>query len=385
VLDARTRERLRRGQLLSILLLGTLGVLAFLVPRSFVAGVHPELLAGELLSLAITLASAILNRSGRVTAAGALFVLGTAAAIALSLLASPVGLDMANRVNFHFFVIPIILAGIVLPYRALLPLWLSCAAFIMVALAFEPHQSDLGALIAQVGLYGVAISPIATTGVVALVSLMSAYSVEHAIVEADRTHELERAYALLAEQKRQLDEGVAVIQQVHAQAANGDLSARAIVSSGALAPLAISLNLMLERLARSRTAEYALGDVEQNIRYLEQAVAELVRGHLDQPVPQRAWGTLTPIALQLEQLRLEVIEVLRQATMYADHVRTASASLVDGTNALAVYLRQPAVSACLSAASSQGLSGLYGQIGRAEDEVRRAVEEVHRFVAQLVV
>jgi hypothetical protein len=385
MLDARTRERLRRGRLLSLLLLGTLGVLAVIVPRSFVDGVHLELLAGELLSLAVTLASAILNRSGRVTAAGTLFVLGTAVAVAVSLLASPVGLDLANRVNLYFFVIPIILAGIVLPYRALLPLWVGCAAFIVLALAFEPHQSDLGTYLAQVGLYGLTISPLAVTGIVTLVSLISASSAERAILEADRTHEVEQAYALLADQKRQLDEGVAAIQQVHAQAANGDLSARATITSGGLAPLAISLNLMLERLARSRTAEYALGDMEQNLRYLEQAIATLALGHFDQPVPQRAWGALTPIALQLEQVRVAVGEVIRQATMHADHVRSASASLVDGTTALAVYLREPAVSTCLSAASSQTLNELYGHIGRAEDEVRRAVEEVHRFVAQLAV
>src|SRR6185437_15717545 len=95
----------------------------------------------------------------------------------------------------------------------------------------------------------------------------------------------------------------ALLQETQARAANGDLSARATISSGELAPLAHSLNLMLERMARSRGAEETLGGIEHSIAQLERATYALSQGQLQQPISPQELGRLTPVALHLEQLR----------------------------------------------------------------------------------
>lgn len=59
--------------------------------------------------------------------------------------------------------------------------------------------------------------------------------------------------AQAAEQKRILEQGIQVIQDVHSQIARGEWNARANITGGPLLPLATSLNLMLDRVAaRSR-------------------------------------------------------------------------------------------------------------------------------------
>lgn len=381
LLDARTRERLRRGQLLSVLFFcGTILLLAFL-PRSFLGGLQLQNLVATSLGFVFILLSALLNRFGHVTAAGAVLVLGVAGAVALSVLASPGGLSMVNRVNFHLFVIPIVIAGILLPYRASILLWLGCVAFILLAVTFMPHSSDMTAYMAQVGVYGAAISPLISTSVVALVSGLAARSVERAILEADRTHELERAYQLLAEQKRRLEEGVAAIQAVHARAANGDLSARSTLAEGELVPLAVSLNLMLDRLARSRAAESALGDVEQRIQRLAWATSAMAEGQLDQPLPTGSWGALTPVVAQLEHLRQALVRTLRQTISLSDRVNAGSGGLVRATRALGLYLQQHPPQDTANPTAQHELRDIYAGIDAAEREAFDGAERLRQFLA----
>ena len=128
-------------------------------------------------------------------------------------------------------------------------------SLLFIALTFNVLSSDSGQ---------VAIRPVllfATIGVVALVvarQLLTLWENAHlAARQAEALEDLARANHHIEEQARQmsthnaeLERGIVHLKAVQAQLANGNLKARAELSSGALLPLAGSLNLMAERLMR---------------------------------------------------------------------------------------------------------------------------------------
>ncbi len=127
-----------------------------------------------------------------------------------------------------------------------------------------------------------AIRPIllaATMGVVALVVTRQIFTLwENARLarqQAESLADLERANKRIEEQTRQiadhsaaLERGIVHLKDVQAQLANGNLRARANLTSGALLPLAGSLNLMADRLMR-------LGQTNIYMHHLVRALDEL--------------------------------------------------------------------------------------------------------------
>lgn len=327
--DARTRERLRRSHLLSILLLALAMILIALFPKSFIPGFDLGALSGIILGAIFIIVSAFFNRSGYTTVAGTIFVTGMAAAIAWSLIGTPNGLAMQDLSTFDLFVVPVVIAGILLPRRASFAMWAGCVIFIVADISLQTRQGDLATYIRQAGLYATVILPIVSTGILAVVSWLAAGSVERAIAEADRSAELQHAYQLLTEQKHRLEESMATIQGVHARVANGNLSARAPITGDEFLPLAVSLNLMLDRLARSATAEQTLGELEQGIQYLHKAVLELVQGHLNHPISPVGLKGMEALAINLEHLRRTLLEILQRGYALIDHLLVTSNGLMD--------------------------------------------------------
>jgi hypothetical protein len=92
------------------------------------------------------------------------------------------------------------------------------------------------------------------------------------------------------QEKRVLEEGVATLREIHARVARGDFAARASTVPGPLLPIAISLNLMLDRLSSmtQRSARYE--QLVQESRTLQVAVERLGQGlpawSPNQPAPQ---------------------------------------------------------------------------------------------------
>jgi len=117
-LDARRREQLRRSHLLSFFLLVLLGAIVVLFPKAFIPELDFGLLGGLFLCSGIAIGSILLNHYRLMNAAASVFVIGIAVAIAFALLATPNGLGMQDLPTFDMFVIPIILAGILLPRRS---------------------------------------------------------------------------------------------------------------------------------------------------------------------------------------------------------------------------------------------------------------------------
>src|SRR5262249_49781395 len=138
--------------------------------------------------------------------------------------------------------------------------------------------------------------------------------------------EVQRAYTLLAEQKHRLEEAIGAIQEVHARVANGDLSARAPTQSGdPLLQLAVSLNLTLERLARTTTTAAHAEALEQELDLLSGHITELAQAHLHVPAPRVR--RLAPLAYGLEQLRTGILQAIQQARSLVEQVDADTTSV----------------------------------------------------------
>jgi HAMP domain len=316
-LTTRQREYLRRSRLLSTLQLTAVILTAILLPRGFLPVLDPGTLLGVGVFALILLASIVLNRQGQVMPAAALFTIGLAAAIAGSQLATPTGkINFQDLAGYDVLVIPLVIAGVLLPSRATILLWAGSVLFVVLDLGLAVHGTSLERYLPSdlppfLRVYPVAIYPLVLTTVVAVISWMAGRSVASALEEADRTTELEQAYALLADQKRRLEESIGTLQQVHARVANGDLSARAPIRPGdPLLQLGVSLNLTLDRLARSTMSAATLEAVEQETAVLSEYVGELAQANLHRPAPAHAVQRLAPLAYNLEQLRAGMLQAI---------------------------------------------------------------------------
>lgn len=369
VTTTRAREYLRRSRLLSTLQLTAVILTAALLPRGFLPVLDPGTLAGVATFALILLSSMMLNRNGRLTAAAALFTGGLALAIAGSQLATPTGkIAFQDLAGYDLLVIPLIVAAVLLPSRVTVLLWLASAAFVVVDLGLAEHGANLDAYLpsdlpAFVRIYPVAIYPIVLTAVVAVISWLAARSVARALEEVDRTAEVERAYALLAEQKRELEIAIGAIQHVHARVANGDLNARAATRPGdPLLQLAASLNLTLERLARGTLSATTLEAVEHDMRILNQYVAELAQAKLQRPAPAQQMRQLAPLALGLERLRTAMLHSISSARQMTEQIGRDNGAL--GQHVRLLESSQPANPESLA-------------------QVQRGVESVHADAARL--
>jgi hypothetical protein len=109
-----------------------------------------------------------------------------------------------------------------------------------------------------------------------------------------------------AQEKRILEEGVASLREIHARVSRGDFTARASTVAGPLLPIAISLNLMLDRLSAMSQRGAKYDQLVQENRMLQMAVERLGQGlpawSPNQPPPQSK-TELRPVFLGLVHLQ----------------------------------------------------------------------------------
>src|SRR6266568_2009610 len=156
-------------------------------------------------------------------------------------------------------------------------------SMLFLALTFNVLSSDSGQI---------AIRPVllfATMGVVALVvarQLLTLWENAHlAARQAEALEDLERANQRIEEQSHhiaehsaELERGIVHLKDVQAQLANGNLRARADLTSGALLPLAGSLNLMAERLMRLGQTSIYMQRLVRSLSELSVALERAARG-----------------------------------------------------------------------------------------------------------
>lgn len=296
----RSQEILRRSRILSVLLLlifitlGVFGPVAILIPTVLI-----PLLAYVLIS-AIAL---MLNRAASVTMGGIFYVLGIDAALTILLVTLPHGLRNINLPDFDLFLISTLVGGIIFSRRLLPFVAVYHILLIVMLFIFLPHEHLLTLEIQSNGQgpYGEISDAILLQIAGTTIAWLNSWSIDRALLRASRAEDLAKAHRRLSEYmrleiklKERLEYGIQVLKEAHARFANGDYKARAILQDNELGSLALSFNLLAERLNR-------VAQIAADYTRLEQAVQQLFAIR-DAVVYQGTLQPLVPTGTYVDQI-----------------------------------------------------------------------------------
>ncbi len=269
--DLKQREAYRRGRLISVALLGIATLFLLMIPTIDIFINRALLLPHSIMLLGIVLAVA-LNRRGNVISAGILIVVGLDLVLILSIFSFP-KMTVFLLPLLDLFVLTELIAAAFLPARAIFVVALGQSVFIALSLAVPLFSLDaeLKAVTHSSAMLGAVTRPIILQVLVAVVLYLFVQSATKAIARADRATVIaafERALAEQGqteiEQKRQLEQSIQQIVQVHTRVANGDLNARVPLAQGnVLWEVAGSLNTLLARFQRLRQDSLQLQQTHQ--------------------------------------------------------------------------------------------------------------------------
>jgi hypothetical protein len=269
------RERARRGRLAGVLLLAfTLIELGALFQFVVVDDDHPMMKLVLVVTLALTIVVAALNRFGRVTAAGLLLV---------ALANLPLASIPATAIGGKFDVVDLgalyLAAGSVLVAASVLEPWsvfvvaaINCALMSLIIVGM-PHSEAFDQLLASNNAQQAFAGPLLMQVVVALVAYFWARSVFNALKRADRAEEIAALERREVERTHELEQGVRELLDVHVQLANGDFQVRAQpIRNPLLWQIGSSLNTLIARFARLAQMEFLLRRTDQEARRLAESI-----------------------------------------------------------------------------------------------------------------
>ncbi|HEY3992431.1 MAG TPA: hypothetical protein VGM01_06070 [Ktedonobacteraceae bacterium] len=251
------QERLRRSRILSGLLFLMLISVAIVIPTAIVA---PTYWTAILIFVVLGFVAFFCNRATLINLGGLFVIFAIDATVITIVMALPKGIGNSNIPDFDFFIIATLVGGIVLPRRILPFLALFHIMLIFTLFSLLPHDPLLTKEI-QINQGGSAYNELSDTLLLqvigAAIAWLNARSVDLALLRASKAEELAATQRSLSEQTKlqgeqmeRLEYGIEVLKEAHARFANGDYRARAVLQANELAPLAISFNLLADRLNR---------------------------------------------------------------------------------------------------------------------------------------
>ncbi len=260
-------EQRRRRALLRVISIGVLVPVLLLIPTALIPTLDKVTLTALILALIGTLAAFLLNQADQVGAGSFALLAGLAAAVAWEVVAKAQaqhGIDLSDLRLYDLFILPIVVSGVLLGRRGPLIFGAAAALFTIVSLFTLPHTPELqlywdghykDAILGSV--YDVIAVPLVIQVLAATGAWLGADSVRNALLEASRAEDLAAAKGQIQEQTRafelqryRLQQGIAQLQAVHTAVTRGQWDARATITDGELLPVALSLNLLLDRISR---------------------------------------------------------------------------------------------------------------------------------------
>src|SRR5690348_1810676 len=284
------RERVRRSQLASWILLAFLIVDALLIPIGLS---DPGTLAAIGVVFVGLLVGIFFNRIGRVAFVGWLVVVLVDVGVMGSLLSSG-SLTVDSLPAYD-----LMLAAVVIAASILGPISAVVVAAINIALIcgdffLQPHAPDLitdltGYPDPSIGALSLLGRPIGLHIIITVVSILWVVGAERAIRRADRAEEIAQLEHAVAEQRRQLEIGVTQLLQTHVRLANGGFSARAptLQRDNILWQVSVSLNNLIGRMQRLASADVQLQRAFEESQRLLAALRDAQAGR------QPRWPELT--------------------------------------------------------------------------------------------
>lgn len=341
-----SQERLRRSRILSALFVLIIVAVVIIAPTAIPTPIYWIPLSSFVL---FGLIAFVLNRFAFITASSIVYIFGIDTTLAILMLILPNGIRNTNIPDFDLFLIATLIGGIVLPSRLLPFLTGFHIALIVVLFTFLPHEHLLTLEIqtSNQGFYGEISDAILLQVVGMTIAWLNAWSVNRALVRVSKAEDLAKAHSRLSEyiraqvrQRESLEHGIQILQEAHARFANGDYKARVHLQDNELVALALSFNLLAERLNR-------IAQIAQEHARLEQAFQQLfaIRDkivHLGVLQPFIPTGTyvdqLYPWLKQFYHLRQfssrcnETVEKARQTLTRQRTLVTQLMSMIDQTH-----------------------------------------------------
>ena len=304
-------ERQRRSRLVRLVSLGLLIGTGLLIPTALIPTPDVVTLVAVLLAFGGAGVGYLLNRARVINAAGYAVLAGLVIAIGWEIIAQSLrqgGLDLNDLRVYDLFVLPIVLSAVLVTRRGPIILAAISIIYTLISLLLLRQSPPLqqywdGTYPYAIGSsYDVVIVPVLLQALAATAAWLGADSVRRALLQAYRVNELAVAKAQIEEQQRRLQRGIAHIQQVHAAVAHGKWDARAQVDAAELIPVAVSLNLLLDRISRLTRDQEQRQRVDRAAHELAQALRRLRGGEPYTP-PGYTGTPLDEVLMELDVLR----------------------------------------------------------------------------------
>jgi hypothetical protein len=287
------RERIRRSQLAAWILLSFLIVDGLLVPIGLS---DPDtMLAIAVVAVGFIIGIA-LNRTGHVSIAGWLVVALVDLGVMASLL-SQTGLTVDSLPAYDLMLAAVVIAASILgPAAAAIVaaanIVLICGDFFLQAHAPDLNTDLAGYPSTTVGVLSLLGRPVGLQIVITVVAVLWVAGTERAIRRANNAEEIAALEHAVAEQRRQLETGVAQLLQTHVRLANGDFGARAPIlhQDNMLWQVASSLNNLIARMQRMANADLQVQRATDEAQRLLAALRDAQAGRV--PLWPAPSGTL---------------------------------------------------------------------------------------------
>lgn len=288
----------------------------------------------------------LLNWMGRTAEASFLLVLGGVALVVLNMLLSAAQLVSLETLHISLLFLLVILSSGILfsPETAFVLSVISALFTTLVLLLFHPSGSLAAVFNAQgyyLSLVYLALIPVGV-GVVAWLFGRQMQESIHLITYVSGLNmsnkRLLKRLREADEQNRHLEAGIAIIQQTHARVAAGDYSARAHVE-GELLPLAVSLNLMLERVESFVHGEYERERMETAVAGLAE-LAGRVGEESQARLPAPTGTALDGLSIAIKQMQSNVNQRLAKVQQATTALMTTVGHCQDGLLPVAEVLQE---------------------------------------------
>lgn len=275
-----------------------------------------------------------------------LLVLGGGGIVVLDLLLSAARLLSLETLHIGLLFLLVILSSGILfsPETAIILAIISALFTTLVLLVFHPSAQLLPLFDGQAHYLSIIYLVIAQLGV-GLVAWFFGRQMQESIhlityvAGLEMTNKrLHKRLRQTAEKKRNLEGGLAIIQQTHARVAAGDYAARAHVE-GDLLPLAVSLNLMLERVESFVHSEHERERMETAVAGLAEMAGKVGQESMGQlPVPT---GTaLDGLSIAIKQMQTNVNQRLTRVQQAVTSLITTVNRCQDGLLPVAEVLEE---------------------------------------------
>lgn len=302
------RERTRYRRLTSAFTLLMLAILVAFMPFILLSPYSGNVTPIALIALGCAIGALLFNKLGFNITAASLLVLGVSIDAMGTLLTRK--LDPSNLPLMSILIIPLILSGSLMPPVAAIIDAAFNSLFLVLLGRFQTPTPAYSGMI-QHGLYFLAILvPVTIQIIVALVIYAIMTNLLATIRRADRAEEIVELQKSIAEFERaqasdreNLEEGLTVIAQVHAEVARGNLNARVpLGSENALWQIAVPLNNLLNRIQQWKNNSDQGEWTQSTIAYIVHEMQNARKNQQPVVFQQRTGTAVDPLLAEVNHL-----------------------------------------------------------------------------------